>query len=167
MRTVIRTCARQADQGCLSAVSGFSILLCGPCLNDIVHRTGVRYPPQLLDDVVAVLASAQAAIPQLTAGGPSADQAASLGGGQLGSSALHASAMGAAMAVRMEPVTPVDAKSVAKAFRYGSCFALKPLKCHDRHETVCLLPMNTCILAFCKCPRQACHSATVPLFAVP
>jgi len=77
--------------------------------------TGVRYPPQLLEDVVAVLASAQAAIPQLTAGGPAAASAA---GGQLASSALQAAAMGAAMVVRMEPVTPVDPKSVAKAFRY-------------------------------------------------
>ena len=90
---------------------------------DAMNHAGVRYPPQLLDDVVAVLASAQAAIPQLTASGPSADQAGSLGGGQLGSLALHASAMGAAMAVRMEPVTPVDPKSVARAFRYGSCFS--------------------------------------------
>ena len=78
---------------------------------------GVRYPPQLLEDVVAVLASAQAAIPQLTAGGGLADVAPGTTGGQLGSSALQASAMGAAMAVRLEPVTPVDPKSVAKALR--------------------------------------------------
>lgn len=78
---------------------------------------GVRYPPQLLEDVVAVLASAQAAIPQLTAGGGLADIAHSTAGGQLGSSALQAAAMGAAMAVRTEPVTPVDPKSVAKALR--------------------------------------------------
>ena len=130
-RKLTWTHAHQADQGCLSAVSGL-ILLCSPCLKDTVNHAGVRYPPQLLDDVVAVLASAQAAIPQLTAGGPAADQAGSLGGGQLGSSALHASAMGAAMAVRMEPVISVDPKSVAKAFRYGSCFALEPLRCRDR-----------------------------------
>ena len=128
-RKLTRTHAHQADQGCVSAVSVF-ILLCGPCLNDSVNHAGVRYPPQLLDDVVAVLASAQAAIPQLTGGGPSADQAGGLGGGQLGSSALHASALGAAMAVRMEPVTPVDPKSVAKAFRYGSrCFLWELLGC--------------------------------------
>ena len=150
--TLTLLCAHQADQGCLSAASGF-ILFCGPCLNNTVDPAGVRYPPQLLDDVVAVLASAQAAIPQLTASGPSADQAGSLGGGQLGSSALHASALGAAMAVRMEPVTPVDPKSVAKALRHGSCIALEALTCHDRHGEcpgsvlaayrdlhVCLLP---------------------------
>ena len=115
-------------------------LLCSPCFNDTVDCAGVRYPPQLLDDVVAVLASAQAAIPQLTGSTPSPDQAGSLGGGQLGSSALHASAMGAAMAVRMEPVTPVDAKSVAKAFRYGSCFALEPLRYGRLWRCACCLP---------------------------
>ena len=157
--TLTLICAHQADQGCLSAASGF-VALCGSCFIATVDHAGVRYPPQLLDDVVAVLASAQAAIPQLTAGGLSADQAGSLGGGQLGSSALHASAMGAAMAVRMEPVTPVDPKSVAKAFRYGCCF--KPLKCHDMHEAVCSMPICTVLCGF-----LACYSATVPLFAVP
>lgn len=36
---------------------------------------------------------------------------------ELGSSALQAAAMGAARAVRTEPVTPVDPRSAAKAFR--------------------------------------------------
>ena len=67
---------------------------------------------------MAVLASAQAAIPQLTPGGPAADVAAAgAAGSQLASSALQAAAMGAVMAVRTEPVTPVDLKSVARAFR--------------------------------------------------
>ena len=120
------TCAPQADQrGHLLSLCLHSALWV--LLQCIVDHAGVRYPPQLLDDVVAVLASAQAAIPQLTASGPSADHA-----GSLGSSALHASAMGAAMAVRMEPVTPVDPKSVAKAFRHGSCPSLKPFRCYAR-----------------------------------
>lgn len=95
----------------MPAPASISILL------SIHSPAGVRYPPQLLEDVVAVLASAQAAIPQLTAGGGLAEMSHSAAGGQLGSSALQASAMGAAMAVRTEPVTPVDPKSVAKALR--------------------------------------------------
>ena len=66
---------------------------------------------------MAFLSSAQAAIPQLTPGGLPADPTAGALGGQLASSALEAAAMGAAVAVRTEPVTPVDPKSVAKAFR--------------------------------------------------
>lgn len=41
------------------------------------------------------------------------------GGDELGSRALQASALGAARAVRTEPVIPVDPKSMAKAFRYS------------------------------------------------
>lgn len=77
----------------------------------------MRYPSHLLEDVVAFLSSAQAAIPQLTPGGLPADPTVGAPGGQLASSALEAAAMGAAVAVRTEPVTPVDPKSVAKAFR--------------------------------------------------
>ena len=101
---------------------------------------GVRYPPQLLEDVVAVLASAQAAIPQLTAGCGLADMAPSAAGGQLGSSALQASAMGAAMAVRMEPVTPVDPKSVAKALR--SSFLPYIVKGCSLQLRPCMMPQS-------------------------
>ncbi len=78
---------------------------------------GVRYPSHLLEDVVASLSSAQAAIPQLTPGGLPTDPTADVPGGLLARSALQAAAMGAAVAVRTEPVTPVDPKSLAKAFR--------------------------------------------------
>lgn len=70
----------------------------------------MRYPPQLLGEVVATLSSAQAAM----AADPGVAGPAAV---ELASGALQAAAMGAAGAVRTEPVTPVDPKSAAKAFR--------------------------------------------------
>ncbi|KAK9915021.1 hypothetical protein WJX75_003704 [Coccomyxa subellipsoidea] len=93
---------------------------------DATSLIGVRYPPQLLPEVVATLSSAQAAVaalPGAPGGAPSPATAKSevvdvaAGVAELGSSTLQAAAMGAARAVRTEPVTPVDPRSAAKAFR--------------------------------------------------
>lgn len=69
---------------------------------------GVRYPAHLLPEVVAALTAAQLLMPP--------PQALAKG---IGEDALQASAMGAVGAVAVEPPTPVDKKSLAKALRFG------------------------------------------------
>lgn len=90
--------------------------------------TGVRYPAHLLPLVVATLTSMQALMPaQNQARDPLA--AAELSGGTaLQAEALKAAAMGAGGALRNEAVSPIDKKSLTKAFRCCcqlTCFALK------------------------------------------
>ncbi len=79
-----------------------------------VRPTGVRYPAQLLGDVVATLSKAQELIsaPTQVEGAPVLQKAT-----------LEAAAMGAGGAIRAEPPTPVDKKSLAKALRSVSCNA--------------------------------------------
>ena len=74
---------------------------------------GVRYPAMLLPEVVAMLTTAQSSL------GPAAQQLLQNGQlpGQLSGEALQAASLGAGGALRLEPVSPVDQKAVAKAFR--------------------------------------------------
>lgn len=79
---------------------------------------GVRYPAHLLHLVVATLASIQSMMPphqQLRQPLTSAGQS---GGDALHEDALRAAAMGAGGALRTEPVSPIDKKSLAKALRW-------------------------------------------------
>ena len=71
---------------------------------------GVRYPAQLLGDVVATLSKAQ----ELISGQGQAETSSTLQ-----SSTLRAAAMGAGGAIRSEAPTPIDRKSLAKALRYS------------------------------------------------
>ena len=84
----------------------------------------MRYPPHLLQEVVATLSSAQqqasAAMPNEAPSAAPPQQHTAKVEGQLDQQALRAAAMGAARQVRLEPVSPVDPKSVAKAFRWVS-----------------------------------------------
>ena len=94
---------------------------------------GVRYPPHLLQEVVATLSSAQQQASAIAAAAneahnattqqqqhPAAAQHIAKVEGELDQQALRAAAMGAARQVRLEPVSAVDPKSVAKAFRWVS-----------------------------------------------
>ncbi|KAK9855114.1 hypothetical protein WJX84_007868 [Apatococcus fuscideae] len=76
--------------------------------DDVTALIGVRYPAQLLGDVVATLSKAQELIsaPTQVEGAPVLQKAT-----------LEAAAMGAGGAIRAEPPTPVDKKSLAKALR--------------------------------------------------
>ena len=68
----------------------------------------------LLPEVVALLSTAQnmaVAVPQLDLIGQA---------GQLASNALEAASLGAGNMIRTEPISPVQAKSLAKAFRSAS-----------------------------------------------
>ncbi len=92
----------------------------------------MRYPPHLLQEVVATLSSAQQQASAIAAAAneahnaatqqqhPAAAQHIAKVEGQLDQQALRAAAMGAARQVRLEPVSAVDPKSVAKAFRWAS-----------------------------------------------
>lgn len=77
-------------------------------LEECAGHAGVRYPAQLLGDVVATLSKAQELIsaPGQAEAGP-----------VLQKSTLEAAAMGAGGAVRHEKPTPIDKKSLAKALR--------------------------------------------------
>lgn len=79
-------------------------------------RAGVRYPAHLLHLVVATLSSTQTLMP------PSAQlrpppAGASCNSAALQEDALKAAAMGAGGALRTEPVSPIDKKSLSKALR--------------------------------------------------
>ncbi|KAK9814268.1 hypothetical protein WJX72_003136 [[Myrmecia] bisecta] len=109
------------------------------------HLVGVRYPAHLLPQVVATLASAQALISQQqlqlqqqqAGGGP---------GSSLQQQALQAAAMGAGGAIRVEPVSPVDKKSLAKALRPPrtmlSFFKPKSVTPTKRREMAALAEMD-------------------------
>lgn len=77
----------------------------------------MRYPAHLLHLVVATLSSIQTLIP------PQAHLRAPVAGAAVSNSialqedALKAAAMGAGGALRTEPVSPIDKKSLSKALR--------------------------------------------------
>lgn len=95
----------------------------------------MRFPAHLLPEVVATLTAAQSAVdavpaaaggqpaapagPLAPAGAAAASPALSPGDAAeaLGREALRAAAMGAGGALRLEPVAPVDRRSLAKALR--------------------------------------------------
>lgn len=72
---------------------------------------GVRYPSSLLPEVVAMLSTAQSMVATPAA----INQWGQLG--QLSGEALQAASLGAGGAIRTEPVSPVQQKCLAKAFR--------------------------------------------------
>ncbi len=83
----------------------------------MMFTAGVRYPAHLLHLVVATLQSIQTLMPPQ----PQLRQSM-IGGEQSGSTALQeqalkAAAMGAGGALRTEPVSPIDRKSLTKALR--------------------------------------------------
>lgn len=80
---------------------------------------GVRYPSHLLPEVTALLQSAeqQAALAQSQLANGTGGHITLQKQKQQQEKAMRASAMGAASAIRHEPATPVDPKSLAKAFR--------------------------------------------------
>lgn len=74
---------------------------------------GVRYPAMLLPEVVALLSTAQSmAVPTQLLGDNSGQP------GQLTGNALEAASLGAGNMIRTEPISPVQPKALAKAFRY-------------------------------------------------
>lgn len=92
---------------------------------------GVRYPAHLLPNVVAMLSSLQqqaslmqqqqllvaAQMQQQQPGAGSSASAAAVAAAPLQGELLAAAAAGAGAQLRMEPVSPVDKKSLAKAMR--------------------------------------------------
>lgn len=99
-------------------VSSFSFVL----------AAGVRYPAHLLHLVVATLSSIQTLMPpQLQLKQPTAGTQLS-GSTALQEQALKAAAMGAGGALRTEPVSPIDRKSLTKAFRYRDT----SVRCHKQ-----------------------------------
>lgn len=78
---------------------------------------GVRYPAHLLHLVVATLSSIQTLMPPQAQLRQPADAAGSSNAAALQEEALKAAAMGAGGALRTEPVSPIDKKSLSKALR--------------------------------------------------
>ena len=127
--------------GCQSCII---LTLCCCCWGLTLISTGVRYPASLLPEVVAMLSTAQSMVMPNAA----IQQMGQLG--QLTGEALQAASLGAGGAIRTEPVSPVQPKSLAKAFRWAmhqlcmttalelakvSCFALSEwLRKLDRHH---------------------------------
>ena len=105
------------------------------------HGAGVRYPAQLLGDVVATLSKAQ----ELISAPGQAD-----GGPVLQKSTLEAAAMGAGGAVRHEKPTPIDKKSLAKALRS----AIPLLTCFSWHDLLIERPMPIGKKSLAKALRQ-------------
>lgn len=101
-------------------------LSCKPCC------TGVRYPAHLLPLVVATLTSMQSLMPALNQGKGPLTAAELSGGTALQAEALKAAAMGAGGALRTEAVSPIDKKSLTKAFRCDAC-----LSCNDTAAITC------------------------------
>ena len=77
----------------------------------------MRYPAHLLHLVVATLSSIQTLMPPQAQLRPPANGAASFKSAALQEAALKAAAMGAGGALRTEPVSPIDKKSLSKALR--------------------------------------------------
>ena len=80
--------------------------------------TGVRYPAHLLPLVVATLTSMQSLMPAQHQSKEPLTAAELSGGITLQAEALKAAAMGAGGALRTEAVSPIDKKSLTKAFRW-------------------------------------------------
>lgn len=77
----------------------------------------MRYPAHLLHLVVATLSSVQTLMPAQAQMRHPADGAAFTNSAALQEEALKAAAMGAGGALRTEPVSPIDKKSLSKALR--------------------------------------------------
>lgn len=82
---------------------------------------GVRYPAHLLHLVVATLSSIQTLMPPQQQLRQAGNITAGSGSTALQEQALKAAAMGAGGALRTEPVSPIDKKSLMKALRCASC----------------------------------------------
>lgn len=118
--------------GCLIAhiFCQFTLLGLKLCVlpSKCVLAAGVRYPAHLLHLVVATLSSIQTLMP------PQPQLKQPIAGAQLSGStalqeqALKAAAMGAGGALRTEPVSPIDRKSLTKAFRYKGT----SVRCHTQ-----------------------------------
>ena len=80
--------------------------------------TGVRYPAHLLHLVVATLSSIQSLMPPQPQLKQPMNGVGQSGGAALQEEALKAAAMGAGGALRPEPVSPIDKRSLTKALRY-------------------------------------------------
>ena len=78
----------------------------------------MRYPAHLLHLVVATLSSIQSLMPPAQLRQPMNGVGQS-GGAALQEEALKAAAMGAGGALRTEPVSPIDKRSLTKALRYS------------------------------------------------
>ena len=90
-------------------------MLHAPSAHRIVALAGVRYPDRLLPEVVTALEAAQVLAGKATAApgqAANAEQATTAG---------QAAAMGASIARRTEPATPVHQPSLTKAFRWVLC----------------------------------------------
>ena len=108
----------------------FTVLSLTFCILPVkfVFAAGVRYPAHLLHLVVATLSSIQTLMPpQPQLKQPTAATELS-GSTALQEQALKAAAMGAGGALRTEPVSPIDKRSLAKAFRYKSI----SVRCHTQ-----------------------------------
>ncbi|DBA97285.1 hypothetical protein WJX77_012218 [Trebouxia sp. C0004] len=81
------------------------------------HLVGVRYPAHLLHLVVATLSSIQTLMPPQQQLKHAGNVTAGSGSSALQEQALKAAAMGAGGALRTEPVSPIDKKSLMKALR--------------------------------------------------
>lgn len=77
----------------------------------------MRYPAHLLPLVVATLTSMQALMPAQNQAVEPVNPDQLTGSTALQADALKAAAMGAGGALRTEVVSPIDKKSLAKAFR--------------------------------------------------
>lgn len=77
----------------------------------------MRYPAHLLHLVVATLSSIQMLMPAQAQMSGSIGVGALSNGAVLQEQALKAAAMGAGGALRTEPVSPIDKRSLAKALR--------------------------------------------------
>lgn len=86
-----------------------------PAHNVPAPLPGVRYPASLLPEVVAMLTTAQSMVM------PSAAVADMGQLGQLTGEALQAASLGAGGSIRTEPVSPVQPKALARAFRSCLC----------------------------------------------
>jgi len=82
---------------------------------------GVRYPAHLLHLVVATLSSIQTLMPPQEQLRQAGSVTAGSGSTALQEQALKAASMGAGGALRTEPVSPIDKKSLMKALRCVSC----------------------------------------------
>ena len=85
---------------------------------------GVRYPAHLLHLVVATLSSIQTLMPPQAQMRQPADGATFTNPAALQEDALKAAAMGAGGALRTEPVSPIDKRSLSKALRFAACCML-------------------------------------------
>ena len=119
--------------------------------------TGVRYPAHLLPLVVATLTSMQSLMPAQNHAKEPLTAAELSGGTTLQADALKAAAMGAGGALRTEAVSPIDKKSLTKAFRLSVSICSMPLTHPSMHE---LQPAPQMCIVSCWLISHCTHTAT-------